>query len=103
MHIPLAGIGLLPLLFGWPLLLFPLRVVFVEFVIDLACSLVFETQHRGAEVMRRPPRDPRQRLFSRSMVLESPALGVTSLVATVLVYGGALRFLPPMRRARSVS
>ena len=94
-HIPLAGMGLLPLLFGWPLLLFPLHVVFLEFVIDPACSLVFETEHRGAEVMRRPPRDPRQRLFSRPMVLESAALGVTSLVATVLVYGGALLFLPP--------
>jgi P-type Ca2+ transporter type 2C len=44
--------------------------------------------------MRRPPRDPRQRLFSRSMVLESAALGVTSLVATVLIYGGALLSLP---------
>jgi P-type Ca2+ transporter type 2C len=94
-HIPLAGMGLLPLLLGWPLLLFPLHVVFIEFVIDPACSLVFETEQRGAEVMRRPPRDPRQRLFSRSMILESAALGVTNLVATVLVYGGALYFLAP--------
>jgi Ca2+-transporting ATPase len=93
-HIPLAGMGLLPLLLGWPLLLFPLHVVFLEFVVDPACTLVFETEHRGTEVMRRPPRDPRQRLFSRSMVLESAALGVTSLIATVLVYGAALLFLP---------
>jgi Ca2+-transporting ATPase len=94
-HIPLAGMGLLPLLLGWPLLLFPLHVVFIEFVIDPACSLVFETEQRGAEVMRRPPRDPHQRLFSRPLVLESAALGVTNLVATVLVYGGALYLLPP--------
>ena len=57
-HIPLAGMGLLPLLLGWPLLLFPLHVVFLEFVIDPACTLVFETEQRGTEVMRRPPRDP---------------------------------------------
>ena len=94
-HIPLAGMGLLPVLLGWPLLLFPLHVVFIEFVIDPACSLVFETEQRGAELMRRPPRDPRQRLFSRSMVLESAALGVTSLIAALLVYGGALYFLAP--------
>jgi Ca2+-transporting ATPase len=94
-HIPLAGMGLLPLLLGWPLLLFPLHVVFIEFVIDPACSLVFEAEQRGAEVMRRPPRDPGQRLFSTSMVLESAALGVTSLIATLLVYGGALYFLAP--------
>jgi Ca2+-transporting ATPase len=93
-HIPLAGVGLLPLLFGWPLLLLPLHVVFIEFVIDPACSLVFETEHRGREAMRRPPRDPRQRLFSRSFVIESAALGVTSLLATLAVYGGALIYLP---------
>jgi P-type Ca2+ transporter type 2C len=93
-HIPLAGIGLLPLLLGWPLLLFPLHVVFVEFVIDPACSLVFETEHRTRDAMRRPPRDPRQRMFSRSFVIESAALGVTSLLATLFVYGGALLFLP---------
>jgi Ca2+-transporting ATPase len=93
-HIPLAGIGVLPLLFGWPLLLYPLHVVFLEFVIDPACSLVFETERRGGELMRRPPRDPRQRLFSRALVLESLALGITSLAVVVLVYGLALLFIP---------
>ena len=93
-HVPLAGIGLLPLLFGWPLLLFPLHVVFIELVIDPACSLVFETEHRGAEVMRRPPRDPREPLFSRSFILGSAATGITSLLATLFVYGSALRMLP---------
>jgi Ca2+-transporting ATPase len=93
-HIPLAGIGLLPLLLGWPLLLYPLHVVFLEFVIDPACSLVFETERNGTELMRRPPRDPGQRLFSRSLVLESVGLGITSLAAVVLVYGIALLLLP---------
>jgi Ca2+-transporting ATPase len=89
-HIPLAGAGLLPLLFGWPLLLFPLHVVFLEFVIDPACSLVFESEQRGEEVMRRPPRNQRERLFSGAMLLESVVLGVVSLAAVALVYGLAL-------------
>jgi Ca2+-transporting ATPase len=93
-HIPLAGMGLLPLLFGWPLLLYPLHVVFLEFVIDPACSLVFETEQRGERLMRRPPRDPRQRLFSRLMVVESVALGIASLVAVVVVYAAALLVVP---------
>ena len=100
-HIPLAGIGLVPLLFGWPLLLFPLHVVFIEFVIDPACSLVFETEHSEAEVLRRPPRDPRQRLFSRPFILRSAAPGVASLLATLLVYGGAL-YLVPANEARAL-
>ena len=93
-HIPLAGIGLLPLLLGWPLLLFPLHVVFIEFVIDPACSLVFETEQRGERLMQEPPRNPRMRLFSRAMVVESVKLGLASLVAVLLVYGGALLLLP---------
>ena len=89
-HIPLAGAGLLPLLLGWPLLLFPLHVVFLEFVIDPACSLVFEGENRGEEIMRRPPRAQGERLFSGKMMLESVALGLVSLAAVALVYGIAL-------------
>ena len=93
-HIPLAGAGLLPLLFGWPLLLFPLHVVFLEFVIDPACSLVFESEQRGEEVMRRPPRNSRERLFSGAMLFESAVLGIASLAAVALVYGIALVLVP---------
>jgi Ca2+-transporting ATPase len=89
-HIPLAGAGLLPLLLGWPLLLFPLHVVFIEFVIDPACSLVFESERRGEEIMRRPPRGPGERLFSGAMLLESVLLGIVSMAAVALVYGFAL-------------
>jgi Ca2+-transporting ATPase len=99
-HIPLAGAGLLPLLLGWPLLLFPLHVVFLEFVIDPACSLVFEGEDRGEEIMRRPPRVHGERLFSGKMLLESVALGLVSLVAVALVYGFALtRFTDGQARA----
>jgi len=89
-HIPLAGAGLLPLLLGWPLLLFPLHVVFLEFVIDPACSLVFEGENRGEEIMRRPPRDRSERLFSAAMLLESLVLGIISLAAVAFVYGFSL-------------
>jgi Ca2+-transporting ATPase len=89
-HIPLAGAVLVPLLSGWPLLLFPLHVVFLEFVIDPACSLVFEREHRGDEIMQRPPRARDERLFSGMLLLESVALGLVSLAAVALVYGFAL-------------
>ncbi len=93
-HIPLAGAVLLPLLLGWPLLLFPLHVVFLEFVIDPACSLVFEGEQRGEEIMRRPPRAHGERLFSGKLLLESVALGLVSLAAVSLVYGFALAQFP---------
>jgi Ca2+-transporting ATPase len=93
-HVPLAGIGLSPLLFGWPLLLFPLHVAFMEFIIDPACSLVFENEHAGDAMLGGPPRDPKQRMLSRQMLTDSLALGVMSLIAVAAVYGVALGLVP---------
>ncbi len=43
-HVPIIGLALLPVLFGWPLVLAPLHIAFLELVIDPACSLVFEAE-----------------------------------------------------------
>jgi Ca2+-transporting ATPase len=89
-HIPLAGMGLLPVLLGWPLFLLPVHVVFLEFVIDPACSLVFEAEHSEGDLMDRPPRDRREPLFTRAMVADSVLLGLSALVAVAVVYAVAL-------------
>ena len=58
-HVPIAGLSLLPVFFpGWPLLLLPVHIVFLELIIDPSCSLIFEAEEAEADVMRRPPRDP---------------------------------------------
>jgi len=56
-HIPMAGLALLPPLFGGPPVLFPMQVVLLELVIDPMCALVFESRGASAAAMRRPPRD----------------------------------------------
>jgi len=89
-HVPIAGISFLPLAFGGPIVLYPVHVVFLEFVIDPACSVVFEAESGESEAMQRPPRDPHEPLFSRSMLAASLGLGAAALLAVVLVYGWAL-------------
>jgi Ca2+-transporting ATPase len=89
-HVPLAGMGLLPVLLGWPLFLFPVHVVFLEFVIDPACSLVFEAERAEKDVMQRPPRDPRAPLFTRGMVARGVLLGLATFVAVAAVFGAGL-------------
>ena len=89
-HVPIAGISFLPLLLGGPIVLYPVHVVFLEFVIDPACSVVFEAESGESEAMQRPPRDPREPLFSRAMLAASLGLGTAALLAVVLVYGWAL-------------
>jgi Ca2+-transporting ATPase len=37
-HVPIAGLTVLPVLLGWPLILLPVHIVFLELIIDPACS-----------------------------------------------------------------
>ena len=68
-HVPIAGLSMLPVFFGgWPLLLLPVHIVFLELIIDPSCSLIFEAEPAEADVMQRPPRKPDERLFSRRTI-----------------------------------
>jgi P-type Ca2+ transporter type 2C len=89
-HVPTAGMSFLPLAIGGPLFLFPVHVVFLEFVIDPACTLVYEAEKTDAHVMRRPPRDPREPLFNLNMLGVSLALGASMLAAVLAAYAWAL-------------
>lgn len=62
-HIPIAGLALVPILLGLPQILFPMHVVLLELAIDPICALVFETQPGAADAMQRPPRQPNEALF----------------------------------------
>jgi Ca2+-transporting ATPase len=85
-HVPTAGMSFLPLAFGGPLFLYPVHVVFLEFVIDPACTLVYEAERSEEGAMERPPRDPRQPLFDLRMLGLSLALGATMLAGVFAVY-----------------
>ncbi|MFM2301788.1 MAG: hypothetical protein RLZZ84_1524 [Pseudomonadota bacterium] len=67
-HIPIAGLALLPLLTGMPLLLGPIHIAFLEMIIDPVCSIAFEAEPEEHSVMQRPPRDPNTPLLSRWLV-----------------------------------
>jgi Ca2+-transporting ATPase len=91
-HVPIAGLTLVPLLLGWPLLLMPVHVVFLELVIDPACSIAFEAEPEEANVMARPPRDPNERLFEGKRVVFSLLQGFTVFITAFAVYGAFLHF-----------
>jgi len=92
-HIPIAGIGLLPALFGWPLVFFPVHVLFLEFVIDPACSFVFEADPESHDAMRRPPRKSNVPLFSGMLIRRSVMMGSINLAMTIAIYYTALKWL----------
>jgi Ca2+-transporting ATPase len=102
-HVPTAAMSFLPLALGGPLFLYPLHVVFLEFVIDPACSLVYEAEQGGAEAMQRPPRDPAQRLFDLPMLGLSLLLGATMLAGVLAVYWWSLASGRPDETTRATA
>ncbi|WP_442852550.1 cation-translocating P-type ATPase [Sphingomonas sp. PAMC 26617] len=70
-HVPIAGLALLPLFFGMPLLFGPIHIALLEMVIDPVCALVFEAERDEADIMARPPRDPAEPLFAVPMIVWS--------------------------------
>lgn len=87
-HVPIAGLALLPLLTGMPLLLGPVHIAFLEMVIDPVSALAFEAEAEEADVMQRPPRPPGAPLFPRALLAWSVAQG---LLVCALVAGFVLQ------------
>jgi Ca2+-transporting ATPase len=85
-HVPTAGLALLPLLLGWPMILFPVHIVFLELIIDPACSMAFEAEPGDADLMRRPPRRVDAPLFDRRMLTVSILQGASLLAATLFAF-----------------
>jgi Ca2+-transporting ATPase len=86
-HVPIAGLSMIPVFFaGWPLLLLPVHIVFLELIIDPSCSLIFEAEDAEANVMLRPPRGPNERLFSVRTVGVAVMQGLSVLVACLGVF-----------------
>lgn len=87
-HIPIAGMSLLPVVFNWPLALMPVHILFLELIIDPACSVVFEAEADEADIMQRPPRKLSAPLFGREVILSGliQGLGILAVIAIVYSY-----------------
>lgn len=83
-HIPIAGLALLPLLFGLPLLLGPVHIALLEMIIDPVSALAFEAEEAESDAMTRPPRAPDSPLFTRAQLAAAVLEGavVLTLVAS---------------------
>ena len=85
-HVPIAGLALIPVLLRWPLVLLPVHIVFLELIIDPACSIAFEAEPEEANVMKRPPRRPHEPLFDRRTLLLSLLQGASVLLIGLAVF-----------------
>jgi Ca2+-transporting ATPase len=102
-HVPIAGLALVPPLLGWPLLLDPVHVVFLELVIDPTCSIVFELDPPGADVMDRPPRGRAEHLFEARRILRAVLLGLGAFAGPFAVLATAHGADAPAGAARTLA
>ncbi len=89
-HVPIAGLSLVPVLLGWPLLLMPIHIVFLELIIDPACTVVFEAEEDERGVMDRPPRSLGEPLFGMRGILVGLVQGGAGLIAQLALFAWAL-------------
>ena len=82
-HVPIVGLSVIPVLAGWQMLIMPVHVLFLQLIIDPACSLVFEAEPAEPDAMRVPPRAAAARLFDWPLLWRGLWQGAGLLLALV--------------------
>lgn len=90
-HIPIAGMSFIPLALGMPMLLLPIHIMFLELIIDPACSIVFEMEPADADAMNHPRHARDESVFNRSTLLFGIAQGIALLIIVLASYLYATR------------
>jgi Ca2+-transporting ATPase len=88
-HVPIVGLSILPVLLGWPMLLMPVHILFLQLIIDPACSVVFEAEPLEPDAMTLPPRRSDQHLFDRAVMARGLWQGAGLLALLLAVFAGA--------------
>jgi len=85
-HVPIVGMSFLPILFGFPIVLLPAHIAFLELIIDPACSTVFESQPEDKDIMKRLPRNLNDPLFNKKTIITSLLQGFGILIVVFGFY-----------------
>ena len=85
-HIPIAGMSIIPVFFGHPLVFFPAHIAFLHLLIEPASSIAFEVEPASPSIMLGPPRSIGMKLLNRDVWLPSVLMGFSILVALLSVY-----------------
>ncbi|CAN5648331.1 HAD-IC family P-type ATPase [soil metagenome] len=101
-HAPIVGLSLVPVVMGWPMLLMPVHILFLQLIIDPACSAVFEAEALEPDAMTVPPRSASARLFDRTALARGLWQGSGLLALLLGVYAGSRALAVPDDMARAL-
>jgi Ca2+-transporting ATPase len=102
-HVPIAGLALLPVLFGWPLILTPMLIALLELIIDPACSVVLEAEREESDVMLRAPRRADSSLLSWPLISWSLLQGCAAFALVAAIFVTAIDAGVPENEVRTIS
>lgn len=68
-HVPIVGLSIVPILLGWPMLLMPAHILFLQLIIDPSCSMVFEAEELEPNAMKARPRAADAHLFDAAILV----------------------------------
>ena len=101
-HLPIAGLALVPIALGRPLVLTPMLIAILELIIDPLCSVVLEAERDERDVMIRPPRDPDGELLSKPLLVTGFTQGALAILAVCGIFVYATRQALPAETVRSM-
>jgi Ca2+-transporting ATPase len=103
-HVPIFGMSLIPVFVpGWPLVLLPVQIAFLQLIIDPACSVVFESEEIDPEIMNQRPRKVGETMFNKRVLMISGFQGLSMLLAVFAVYLWQVLGERPAEVTRSVT
>lgn len=89
-HIPIAGMSVIPVLTKLPLVLLPAHIALLHLIIEPASSIAFEIEPADTNIMKRNPRSPNEPLFNKEVWLSSSLRGALLLISLLSVYAISL-------------
>lgn len=83
-HLPIAALTILPVIFRLPLILLPVHIAFLHLIIEPACTIIYESSAADTDLMLRPPSKVTSSILSRNKIILSFLQG---LVMSIVVIG----------------
>jgi len=102
-HLPIAGLAILPMLADTPSLLLPMHIACLELFIDPACSVVFENEPSSAKTMTTPPRDVRGHVLNPDQIRAAISRGLFALLMVAISYLYAVSQTDDLSKQRTIA
>lgn len=91
------------IIIGLPLPLYPIQILWINLITDGVCVIPLGLEAEEPDLMKRPPRDPKEGIFSRLMKQRIIFLSLVMAVGTLIVFYERLGVYPDIDETRTAA